>query len=263
MKTDYDFKIGASHEICEDYALSGVLEEKAYAIVCDGCSGSEYVDVGARLIAHAAKGSIISGLRGWTHESFSQSILVTLENALRFFPSLTHSSFDSTLLVAYVQKGMLRAFIYGDGMVIHKKKNGLMYIHVSFSLEDNGVIKTAPDYLSYRLSQERLDGFESWTANQKIVDNTGTKIVTKPFCPLSICEPVEIGDVIVLCSDGIDSFRRLDGTPIPFEEMISEFSNFPNTEGEFVTRRLNALDKKCKSTGTSHFDDISIAAIVV
>lgn len=39
---------------CQDYTLSGVIDNYAYAIVCDGCSSSPASDVGARLLAASA-----------------------------------------------------------------------------------------------------------------------------------------------------------------------------------------------------------------
>ena len=55
MNTDFYCEIGDSHVACEDYALAGKINDNiSYAIVADGCSSSPNVDVGARVLAHAA-----------------------------------------------------------------------------------------------------------------------------------------------------------------------------------------------------------------
>ena len=61
MNEDCYFEIGHSHTICEDYALTGKINENlSYAIVCDGCSASDTVDLGARILAHTAREYLIS-----------------------------------------------------------------------------------------------------------------------------------------------------------------------------------------------------------
>ena len=55
MNADYYIEKGQSHDFCEDFALAGKIGESAYAILSDGCSSSEHVDLGARLLVHAAK----------------------------------------------------------------------------------------------------------------------------------------------------------------------------------------------------------------
>ena len=55
MNTDCYYEIGHSHIFCEDYALAGIVNNIGYAIVSDGCSSSDNVDVGARVLAHIAK----------------------------------------------------------------------------------------------------------------------------------------------------------------------------------------------------------------
>ena len=38
------YQIGSSHKFCEDFALHGFNEEGGYAIVCDGCSSSGFLN---------------------------------------------------------------------------------------------------------------------------------------------------------------------------------------------------------------------------
>lgn len=63
MNSDCYFEIGHSHTICQDYALTGKINDVlSYAIISDGCSSSPLVDVGARLLAHSAKEYLITRL---------------------------------------------------------------------------------------------------------------------------------------------------------------------------------------------------------
>lgn len=74
---------------------------------------------------------------------------------------------------------------------------------------------------------------------------------------------VESGDIISVISDGINSFRNADSTSIPWENLIDEFTSYKNFEGDFVLRRISAFKRKCAKEGITHYDDISIASIVV
>ena len=55
MNADHYYTIGNSHSVCQDYAISGLVENGAYAILSDGCSSSPDVDVGARMLSLSAK----------------------------------------------------------------------------------------------------------------------------------------------------------------------------------------------------------------
>ena len=73
-------------------------------------------------------------------------------------------------------------------------------------------------------------------------------------------------DIISVMSDGAKSFLKNDAyadetlLPIP---IIEEWNAFKNTNGVFVERRMKAFVKKCKAEDIHHYDDISIASIVV
>ena len=60
MNKDSFFKIGSTHNICQDYAISGRDEHYKvdYAIISDGCSGAEDTDIGSRLVSLIAKQNI-------------------------------------------------------------------------------------------------------------------------------------------------------------------------------------------------------------
>ena len=85
----------------------------------------------------------------------------------------------------------------------------------------------------------------------------------KPFEPVTFEGLVEAGDIIGVMSDGVNSFKKGDGTEIPWNQMVEEFIDFKTTEGVFVHRRLSAMKRRLVKDQITHSDDISMAAIVV
>jgi hypothetical protein len=74
---------------------------------------------------------------------------------------------------------------------------------------------------------------------------------------------VEEGDVISVITDGINSFRKEDNEVIDWKDLVDEFCGFKNFEGQFVQRRIGAFKRKVNKEKWHHFDDISIASILV
>ena len=262
MNSDSTFQIGKDHIVCEDYALAKVEAGLAYAIVCDGCSASPDVDLGARAMAHSAKRTLKIST-GYTPEKFGE---ITIRNAARIFdvfPYLHPQALDTTLLVVWVMNNEFTAYLYGDGVFVHKTKLGVLTHHVHLT-------SGAPDYLSYSLDQSRTESYNKLEDNRKEIVHRvngelhqGGEFVYTPFQPLVITGIAEEGDIIAVISDGINSFRKSDDTSLDWKDLVAEFTGFKNYEGEFVQRRLSAFKRKCIKDGMTHGDDISIAAIVV
>ena len=266
MNADKTFWIGKDHNICEDFALAEVKDNFAYAIVSDGCSASPDVDFGARLLTICAKENICRWdlLRGDATRLGWKTIHDAKEITDRF--SLLHPQcLDATLLVTWVQDKKLTAYLYGDGLLVIRKKSGQIntfHIHLTSG---------APDYLSYSLDPQRMAAYNALKDNTKEITTTSgiedclIKTDLKPFEPFVQIKdiPVEDGDIVAVISDGINSFRKSDYTPIPWRELIDEFTGFKNFEGDFVLRRVSAFKRKCLKEGITHSDDISVAAILV
>jgi hypothetical protein len=260
MNADSTYWIGKDHTICEDYSLSGVNSNLAYAIVCDGCSSSEDVDVGARALAMSAKRTLLFGPEH-TAEKFGE---ITIQNAQRvfdIFPYLHPQALYATLLVAWVQEKKFTVYAYGDGVIVHKLNDRTRATHIE-------ITSGPPDYLSYYLDKNRLDSYKKIEKNEKSIywaidgniDMYHPSALLKPY---SYTMDVEEGDIVAVISYGINSFRKADNTPIDWSQLVSEFVGFKNFEGQFVLRRIAAFKRKCLKEGITHSDDISIAAIVV
>jgi hypothetical protein len=258
MNTNSTFWIGHDHTVCQDYALSGVKPQfdLSYAIVCDGCSASPDVDIGARFLALAARECIITDFHTKDCIEFGKEAIRKSTQMFLSFPTIHAQSLDATLLAAWVKNKQLTAFLFGDGVLIHKTKDKVNTVHINLT-------SGAPDYLSYQLDTLRTAAYHGMKDNQKIVEFDNNVACYSPFYPVVITKPVEEGDVISVISDGINSFRKSDYTPIPWKELIDEFTGYKNFEGEFVLRRVSAFKRKCLKEGITHSDDISVASIIV
>jgi hypothetical protein len=258
MNNDSVFCIGISHIVCEDYACSGTHEDQTYAIISDGCSSSENSCLGARLLTLSAR-EILMRYSEYEYDTFGANVISRVNTIYDSYPSLHCQALDATLLTAQVKNNRVKGFIYGDGVFIHKSTKGLYAMRVNLNTG-------APDYLSYNLDMERKKSYDE-LGGIKIVDyideNGKGRYECKPFSPIVIDRPVECGDIIAICSDGINSFRQPDNTLILWTELLNEFVGFKNFAGVFVKRRLAAFKKKCLKEGITHSDDISLAAIQI
>jgi hypothetical protein len=241
MNSDHQFYIGHDHKICQDYALSGVTQDGAYAIVSDGCSSSPDVDVGARLLALSAKRTLGVGGADMNYDLFGKVTIRNLEHIGDIVPLHPHS-LDATLLAAWVKGKDFTAHMYGDGVFFHKSATALRIVHVEF--ESN-----KPAYLSYHLDKVRLKEYEDTVFGSKRIidislyraggeprDVIETENYVKPFDPVSFAGIVDTDDIIGVISDGTNSFRKSDGSEIHWNEIIKELIDFKTTPGVFVQR---------------------------
>ncbi len=260
MNANSTFSIGKDHIICEDYSLAYTGPTITYAIVSDGCSASPEVDFGARCLAMSAKREL--RLNPSVLDFDGKKAIVNAQRVIDIFPYLSPQFLDATLLVAAIVDKHLVIYMYGDGVMVHRKKDSVVAVHVQLS-------SGAPDYLSYQLDPMRMQAYMALEDNKKeIIIREGTKESSRddygPFNPFIYDTAiVNEGDVIAVISDGINSFRKADNTAIPWTDLIDEFTAYKTTEGEFVLRRIAAFKRKCLKEGTTHSDDISCAAIVV
>jgi hypothetical protein len=292
MNVDSYFEIGHSHKVCEDYALSGVQDDLAYAIVSDGCSSSKDSDVGARLLAHISRDALLylhrrkllydpNFLESSFRATFEEIVIkkcLEVKDTLRFPCDI----FDATLLMTAVVGDTWKRkilFSWGDGYFILKRPSGAVDV-ISLSYESN-----APYYLSYELSQDKHDAYATEYGSvplHKNIDRISVDGVVD-FVDVDVILTVmqrsyfsvmgEGTDVtqIIVASDGIGTYE--DDTRIPIyppgtEHMkytalnvIPQIVSYKNPVGEFVTRRMNRLKKEYADTHVIHQDDVSCAAI--
>lgn len=285
LLTDHYYEIGNGHTVCQDYALSGLYGSMGYAIVADGCSGSEHSDFGARIVSHVARDVLCflydRGVLQKTLEQKSiaeakiiiQELIVKKLLESKAILNLNSSIFYSTLLIGLILDDDAEipthlCIGWGDGYFITKHKSGTIRVI------GNTYSMSAPYYLSYQLSPPEDNLYDVTFKDQicqrvtKIIENN--EITEVDFRRKDIKEPfvAQIDEDyftdLIVTSDGIDTFYKKSGDSlyIPFEETLVECVNYKNYKGSYVQRRIkNSVVKRYALNGVVHFDDLSFAAI--
>ncbi len=285
MNSDSAFIIGATHEVCQDFAVAGggsVIHHGGdtassggpYVIVSDGCSSSPDTDTGARLLVKAAQGLMRSSeqlpadcLQG-IHEEAARLALARAD-----LIGLCPQAVDATLLTAHLCNGTAIIACSGDGVVVLQSRTGLTDVYsISYT-------SGYPLYPSYAHQPERLrliegggssnakevkhfrvgsDG-KSWRLQDSLISDSRVEIFTRQIqeCQLA-----------AVLSDGIHSFftaRKTETTKrveaIPMWEALKELVSFKSTHGAFVKRRLKRFKGHCQLKGWRHLDDLAVGVI--
>ncbi len=268
--------IGSLHDNCEDYALVDVNDMFAYALISDGCSSSKNTDIGARIVVHSAR-QIIANEIGfsfrmdselkWNDESrlaqlydYIGNEIIKKSDLIRRSMDLPIECLDASLIIAIrlADSNKTIVFAYGDGNIIAKSKD-------SYSLISTVYQYNAPKYLSYNTSEFRMNIFSESVKNgntKRYYINHNGKLEVRDGEPVDrsifIFEDL---DYIAICSDGIDSFVDSQMQAVGSYDISLKFTAFKNYNGEFVKRRLKALERECIKSKTVHNDDISMAVI--
>lgn len=271
MESDYYFRMGVTHSICQDYAIAGESNGIAYAILSDGCSGiqkpeqpgSPYTDFGSRFLTIAA----LRSLQLVADQRHSLTKIIADADAMRRQASLPSDSLDATLLMVAEKDGIIHTIITGDGVLVRRSRHGfIQYTRRKF---DNGMpgylnyqIKTsaAPEFLSKVRNYSEIYGTKTdsgWKEQTYVFENTsvyssyGSAINSRDEC-----------DLVLLFSDGIESFVDSNNQPIPIGTILDLILDMPKMKGKFITRSCNwFLQKYCIENGWKHTDDFSCAGI--
>lgn len=283
MNADSYYEIGNGHKVCEDYAVSGVYKNLVYAIISDGCSGSNNTDVGARILSIIARDTLLYLYNRDILFDFSKSIErysifkeLILKKCLEAKSTLNLSvnTFDATLLIAFSNGNTSSIMAWGDGYIIIEKQGGVIINELKF---ESG----APYYLSYNLDDNKnkiyLDTYKSTLLIHNVftLNNDKIPIVIEKPCDIDI--PFEkVYNVednilrIILSSDGIDTYfddknwidpEKGENKNYTAIDIIPRIIGYKSTIGEFVTRRMSRLKKDMKKDHILHDDDISCSAI--
>lgn len=255
--TDHFFTIGKTHAICEDYTLKS-LKPLPLLVVSDGCSASNFSDVGARLLTWAA------------HTWFQQNPIQTLPDYAQIGRaiieqaslaaqqlSLPDEALDATLMLGFLYERAVHVYVYGDGVVLARnEREEVLYHEIEFT-------HNAPYYLNYWRDADRQAEYASYELKPLML--TDSQIKQAQQCrydtPLSFCFPLSDYQSVMLASDGIKQCYHLQqGYMVPLPEAANAFLNFKSLEGEFVKRRaLRALQNYARD-GIVPADDLSLAA---
>lgn len=278
MNVDHYFTIGTAHQSqgrpCEDYALSGTLDNGAcYGVVTDGCSGANaHTDLGARALA-------------WAFQRTADQLCLTpaagypplfqaklLENFAQHQYSGEFSNYLATLVGFVATPEATSVCVHGDGAVALRHVNGNTTL-IEYEWLDN-----LPLYLNYHLNPRVLEDYRLRQA--QVADKAFLERVT-------VFKPGLTGPEVLSTHESthhLDSL--LDGYVAQFRpqqdgivalavmsdghaqvgartslEVAHEFLNFKTTQGEFTKRRLLRALRDFHKQGDSPCDDIGMAAV--
>ena len=279
FRTDHIFRIGATHSVCEDYAQSGGIDDAATAIVSDGCSSSPHTDIGARLLTMNFLPWAAAGVQV-RNKQLMQQILTKCLYAL----TLPLEALDATVLIAQATTKTITVTAWGDGFIVLRKRNGTFETHkITFRTKD-GKPSPYPVYLAYFMDCP-ITGWET-----KLIERLEHVMVQSPIREIvkvssdgsaevmqervagnrayTIEAPTEEYDMVMVLSDGLDSFYRTEtmGTwkqtleVDPFH-VINDLMTFKSMKGDFLQRRVQKLLKGYERENIRHADDFSVAAI--
>lgn len=254
--SDFYFERGLTHKVCQDYAMA----QDDVIVVSDGCSSSPDTDWGARLLCRTA----IMASQSW------DGVKLAIEAShLISKMALDSYALDATLLVARrVDKGVeVRA--WGDGVYMARnRETGRWTVYVTeFAGNAPAYINYLIDETRYRIYMNEIGGRRRICGYYLHEDSFEQFLVTDTFgFPTegdSRFFPSEVYDLVVLCSDGVQSFQRRKGRSVesvPVEEVLRHFDF--RGPGESVTRTMRwFFNKFCPAEGWQHVDDVAVAAI--
>ncbi len=265
LSLDTFLKIGHTHKICEDYIISGV-DPIPHIILADGCSSSNNTEMGARLLCYLARQFLtLKDIKHSTYELMGNWIISNAEMAARQL-GLNASALDSTLIISYYDKDndIIITHFYGDGVLITIDKLNKMTVHeVKFT-------KNAPYYLSYKLDQARENAYHELKTEMQYTCTTFSR--DDEPCdrlaydyPLTIIKAADLHEVIMICSDGIDSFY--DKGSQDFMHYLTAFArqvtHFKSIAGSFLKRRASKAIQENEKRDIFHADDISLGSFLI
>ncbi len=291
MNTDCSFKIGKSHLICEDYALNLKMGTRFGVVLSDGCSSSDFADVGARIWCNLVKQNLfhnriqkrrISAENGEPYFTGDYPLLVDAINKKTLFDEADeiadrlHVSLDATLIFAIAQKDEIIVEMYGDGVIAVGEPNGEISV---FSIDYSKNCPFYPSYMTlggHNFSEwQRIKGNKKET-NWYLLPEGADPYNPRPWVTQSINDynadvfriPIRNAKFVAIMSDGVKSFFKsvktetsVSNVAVPWQEVVFELLSFKSFIGKFVERRVNKFLKKCQKEDIHHEDDISIGVI--
>ena len=268
MNVDSFFATGKTHTVCQDYTRHGIAEDGTpYAILSDGCSTAPDSDIGARLLVRAAEFDL--------KRNFPLEARVVIARAWAYASALGMNPrcLDATLLAIWVQDGMIRTQMYGDGYVAGRRRDG------SFLIWKGDFPSGAPYYLNYLMDRKRRDQYLREFDGGKHILTIFDGRHNKWFGPCADDQsswellqgdsgkfnPAEF-DMVAVFSDGAGTFVHApdNGAPeaLPVEGIITRTFDISPPTGVFMARSGKWLVAKwCPANAMFHNDDFSVAAL--
>ena len=276
MNADSAFRVGSTHEVCQDYAVAGEFTAAAggagapprpYVVLSDGCSSSPDTDTGARLLAKAAE--LLLRDSGGPHADDLAGLhagAARLALSWAGMLGLRPQAVDATLLTAHLDGEELVVGCSGDGVVCLQRADGALDAYV-VSYPGGYPVYPAYAHQPARLLSLADDGRTRKEVTRLRAPSAGGRLrrahVTEGGALTEVFSVAAAGyRFAALLSDGAQSF--LDSgraEAVPLESVLPELVSFKNTRGAFVGRRMKGFLKECRRKGWRHGDDLSLAAL--
>lgn len=236
--------------ICEDYIRHG-SDPLPYVVLSDGCSSSEHTDIGARILVNQSIRYLNTGLPINDLSGVIGSTSQIINNAL----GLKKESLYGTLMFLYYDNDSITVKSFGDGnIILINDQNDIEIYNLAYvsKNEEKVSLINAPFYLCYGLDKDKLT-YERNFPNSflRIQAYCNDTLISTQYCNYMypFYMPILKGyKAAFITSDGIESFGN------NFLEVIKDITDFKNTKGEFLKRRMKRVIKK----HGKHYDDISI-----
>jgi len=245
--------IGASHNVCEDFASS--LD--GFAALADGCSvvtdrdGNKinaHTDIGARLLVRAAFHH-----RCELNVELQHNLILHTADGYRRQMDLPIETLSATLLTLRDEQKKIAATCCGDGLVAARCKTGNW-------VTNQVVYKFSPYYLRYQLLGRDCDYPCDYPTEYVCSGNDGVTMNCGSFVSRYGFRKDRY-DLVIAMSDGSSSFTQ-HNRPIQFHrEFTDKLLDFRRMKGRFVLRHLRGVMKELAQDGIIHQDDISMIAI--
>jgi hypothetical protein len=280
MKIDHCYRIGSTHDVCQDFASSAQnAEGESFVIVADGCSASSDSAVGAMVLSNIFLNKFKKGMPLVPFRCADDAGEIITKHLGLSIDSL----YTTALFVSHTGNEIwCRGF--GDGCFAFMTiDNEMVIINISYN--------DYPFYLNYTLAEN--SAFEKWKEQSKgpnvsvtkldkygiisaqtVVDRiegipgTGIVIQHDPF-GVDILVDDNVIQWVAAMSDGISSFAKtkktktsIESEKLPYADVIWDLFNLKNINGKFMQRRLNRFLKECNNEGIYHTDDISFGVII-
>jgi serine/threonine protein phosphatase PrpC len=269
MNSGSYFEIGNTHQVCQDYALSGNYKDMYYGIVSDGCSSAEHSEIGAQILCHVAQYNLqlhydlfIEDIKQTTLMSLLGNNILRRADELRKLYPISRDALQATLLIALVINGKGWMFGWGDGYFIMKGVD-LPFPWIVTKIDYPQT--NAPFYLCADQEVYVNKFGEGLIVRETIMSNLedkGRVLEYSFYTPYFSSISLKPGDMLTIMTDGLGQYLDRDKKPITDLAMVPLVIDYPSTEGVFVERTMNFLKKDLTRKGWTHADDVGIATIM-
>lgn len=252
--------MGKSHVHNDDFAICAEFNNIHVGVVCDGCSKSNFSQIGSRMIAvHLLKQIKIRLFRGTGMQTLLLNIPQIIEQTFTILENMSleivlgNEYLDATIMISISDGNMIHWFVIGDGVVAGKKIDDTVFVQ-SYEYP-----QAYPHYYSYNLNQDRhkaaLPFFEGFQDRFILIQN---EIAQEDIAKLDVSNYIQHGyqscaavKTFFMATDGALSFGR---EPWYIAKTMLELKG---TAGVFAERRARFIVTEETKAGFPNQDDFS------